>query len=359
MGHLVGILGEGDPSPFGICKVHVWSYQRLLDGLPDAPWLVKHNPPELERSLLHQAWWQLWSLPGEVRRYHCDILLSTDAGTVGNVRPSVVMSRDMLSYEPGEMRRYGFSKAWLRLLLLRYIQARSMKRAEGVIFLTKYAAETIQKTIGGLPNIRVIPHGVGAAFRQRAASQALVEKPHKGIHCLYVSNAAMYKHQWVVIRAIGELRRRGHAVALYLAGGGSGKAQRLLDAEIARTDPQREFVKTIGFVRHEEIPALLARADLFIFASSCENMPNTLVEAMASGLPIASSNRGPMPEVLKDGGVYFDPEDHESIVAAVQSIIVNRDLRARIARRARELSERYSWTSCARETWEFLRENVR
>jgi len=169
----------------------------------------------------------------------------------------------------------------------------------------------------------------------------------------------MYKHQWVVIRAIGELRRRGHAVALYLAGGGSGKAQRLLDAEIARTDPQREFVKTIGFVRHEEIPALLARADLFIFASSCENMPNTLVEAMASGLPIASSNRGPMPEVLKDGGVYFDPEDHESIVAAVQSIIVNRDLRARIARRARELSERYSWTSCARETWEFLRENVR
>ena len=35
-------------------------------------------------------------------------------------------------------------------------------------------------------------------------------------------------------------------------------------------------------------------------------MPNTLVEAMASGLPIACSDRGPMPEVLGDGGVLFD-----------------------------------------------------
>ena len=45
-----------------------------------------------------------------------------------------------------------------------------------------------------------------------------------------------------------------------------------------------------------------------IFASSCESSSCVLIENMASGLPIACSNRGPMPEVLKDGGVYFDPE---------------------------------------------------
>jgi len=116
------------------------------------------------------------------------------------------------------------------------------------------------------------------------------------------------------------------------------------------------FVDEIGFVRHEDLPALLANADLFIFASSCENLPVTLLEAMAVGLPIACSNRGPMPEVLEDGGVYFDPEDEKSIDVAIETIITNTDLRTSIAHRAKELSEQYSWARCATETWRFLRD---
>lgn len=356
--HLVGVLGSGDPSQFGVREVHVWSYRTLLDALPDTPWLVKHNPPELDSSLFREAWWQYWLLPAEVRRHRCDLLLSLDAGTIGHVKPSVVMSRDMLSYEPGEMRRYGLSKARVRLILLRYIQARSIRRANGVIFLTRYASETIQKVTGQLPHVAVIPHGVGEAFRQSKVHGAWPDSRNREVRCLYVSNAEMYKHQWVVVQAIGELRKRGYDVVLTLAGGGAGQAQSLLDAEIARADSQGRFVRSIGAVRYEEVPALLADADLFIFASSCENMPNTLLEAMASGLPIACSDRGPMPEVLGDGGVYFDPEQFGSIATAVESIIANAGLRAAIARRAKERSEQYSWARCARETWTFLRASV-
>ena len=50
------------------------------------------------------------------------------------------------------------------------------------------------------------------------------------------------------------------------------------------------------------MPEYLSKSNIFIFASSCENMPITLIEGMASGLPIACSDRGPMPEVLQDGG---------------------------------------------------------
>jgi len=356
--HLVGVLGAGNPAQYGISAVHVWAYKTLLDELPEAPWLIKHNPAALERSLLHQAWWQRRSLPAEVRRQRCDILLSLDAGTVGVFEPSVVMSRDMLSYEPGEMQRYGFSKARLRLILLRYIQVRSLRRARGAIFLTKYAADTIQEFTGELANATVIPHGVGEAFRRGALSNAWPQEEGAEIRCLYVSNAEMYKHQWVVVRGMAELRRRGYNVSLTLAGGGEGTAQSLLEAEIGRTDPQGRFVRSIGAVRHDALPALLARAHLFIFASSCENMPNTLVEGMASGLPIACSDRGPMPEVLQDGGVYFDPEDSGSIAGAVESIILNSDLRASITARATGQSMLYSWTRCARETWTFLRANV-
>lgn len=353
--HLLGILKEGGPLPQDIEKVHVWSYRSLLDALPDAQWLVKHNPPELELSLFHQVWWQYRSLPKEVQRNGCDILLNTDAGTVCPFRPSVVMSRDMLSYEKGEMQRFGISLDRLRLIMLRFIQSRSMKRADGVIFLTNYASRVIQGTTGELRCLSIIPHGVGSAFKQTTSGGIWAKVSDRQIRCLYVSNASMYKHQWMVVRAIGDLRKRGHNVSLLLAGGGRGQAQRLLDEEMARTDPTGEFVKQIGFVSHSSVPGLFAATDLFIFASSCENMPNTLVEGMASGLPIACSNRGPMPEVLQDGGVYFDPENPNSISLAVEKIVTNEELRVSMSKRAKELSEQYSWARCASETWDFLR----
>ena len=81
----------------------------------------------------------------------------------------------------------------------------------------------------------------------------------------------------------------------------------------------------------------------------------TLVEAMSSGLPIACSDRGPMPEILGDGGVYFDPENPDSIAAAIESIILKQDMRIFIASRAEELSKQYSWARCKSETFGFLR----
>lgn len=354
--HLLGILKDGDPPAHGIREVHVWSYRALLDLLPGAPWLVKHNPPELERSLVHQAWWQYHSLPSEAGDCGCDILLDTDAGTVCPFRPAVVMSRDMLSYEPGEMERFGLSKARVRLYLLRLIQNRSMRNAAGVIFLTHHAARVIQEATGPLPRYSVVPHGLGGEFRAFPSRRSWPGGPKRTIRLLYVSNAAMYKHQWHVVTAVGQIRQKGFNASLLLVGGGKGRAQKLLEQAIAVTDPNGEFVKQRPFITHDKVPDCLTEADAFVFASSCENMPNTLVEAMASGLPIASSNRGPMPEVLQDGGVYFDPEIPESIAAAIEEIITRPDLRERIAARAKELSEQYSWERCSAETWRFLRD---
>lgn len=352
--HLVGILREVDPAEFGIRDVHIWSYSRLLAALPDAPWLIKHAPPELERSLLRQLWWEWFSLLSELRKTGCSILLNVDAGTVCRFRPAVTMSRDMLSYEPGEIERYGVSKARLRLIALRYVQNASLKAADGAVFLTRYAARVIQQSCGPLPNIAYIPHGVGAAFQAIEPAHNWPGSGERPIRCLYISNTAPYKHQWHVVQAVAQLKQRGFRLQLELVGGGEGKAQTRLESQVAVSDPDRAFVTQRKFVPQHILPGLLAQADLFVFASSCENMPNTLVEAMAAGLPIACSNRGPMPEVLDDGGVYFDPENLDSIAAAIEDLITDPGKRTRLAARAKELSRQYSWKRCARETFSFI-----
>jgi glycosyltransferase involved in cell wall biosynthesis len=152
------------------------------------------------------------------------------------------------------------------------------------------------------------------------------------------------------------LRERGHDVTLTLGGGGAGAPQRMLEEVIKQVDPEARFVRQLGPIPRNDLPAALAAADLFIFASSCENMPNTLIEGMASGLPIACSERGPMPEVLQDAGVYFDPEKPASIGAAIERLLTETGLRQTLATRAAERAREYSWERCARETWEFLRD---
>lgn len=354
--HLINILQGGDPRDHGIREVHVWAYKVLLDALPDHPWLVKHGPPALEGSLAKQLLWQIFQFPKEFRAVGCDIVLNTDAGTVSSISPSVTMSRDMLSYEPGEIERFGWSKARLRLLLLRYVQNRSLRRAAGAVFLTNHAARTIQDSCGALERVALIPHGIGDNFRVGGERPPWPARGERSIRCLYISNAALHKHQWSVVEAIAALRGRGLDVDLQLVGGGSGAGLERLHRQIAISDPDRTFVDEVGAVSHSQLPGYLSRADLFIFASSCENMPNTLVEAMASGVPIACARRGPMPEVLDDGGVYFDPEKPDTIADAVATLIAGADLRRTVSETAQALAMQYSWRRCAGETWTFLAE---
>lgn len=354
--HLINILQGGDPRKHGVREVHVWAYRALLDALPEYDWLIKHGPPELEGSLIRQLLWQVFEFPVAFAAAGCDIVLNTDAGTVSSITPSVTMSRDMLSYEPGEIERFGWSKARLRLILLRYVQNRSLRRASGAVFLTGHAARTIQQSCGRLERVALIPHGIGDNFRvadRRPAWPASGERP---IRCLYISNAALHKHQWTVVEAVAALRSGGLNVELQLVGGGAGRGLERLHHQIAISDPDRAFVDEVGAVPHSRLPDYLSLADLFVFASSCENMPNTLVEAMASGIPIACARRGPMPEVLQDGGVYFDPEDPISIAAVLKNLAGNAGLRRQVSSKAQILARQYSWGRCAAETWTFLAE---
>jgi len=79
---------------------------------------------------------------------------------------------------------------------------------------------------------------------------------------------------------------------------------------------------------------------------------------MAVGLPIACSERGPMPEVLKDAGVFFDPENSDSIGLAIERLIKNDSERILNAKRAKELALKYSWKSCSDLTWNYLIKNI-
>ena len=75
---------------------------------------------------------------------------------------------------------------------------------------------------------------------------------------------------------------------------------------------------------------------------------------MASSNPIACSNRGPMPEVLKDAGEYFNPENPNEIISAITTLIESVDLREKYSIKSSELSHNFNWNKTSIETFNYL-----
>jgi len=358
--HLIGIISEMDWDVNSDIQIHVWTHKQLYDKLPSHPQIKLHSSKVFEDSIIKQLFWEKFILPKNLKKYNCNILLNVDAGSLARYPKMVTMSRDMLSYEPGEMERFPFSIEKIRLIILKYIQNASLRASNGVIFLTNYAGKVIQQSCGKLSNVAYVPHGVGKEFSFAKKTEQVNLILKNPVNVLYVSNIAPYKHQWNVVRGISQLRKRGYDVRLTLTGGGNIDAltgsQKKLDDALQECDPFGSFVYILGYVSQSELPRILSSADIFVFASSCENMPNTLIEAMSIGLPIACSDRGPMPEVLKNAGVYFNPDSPLSIANAIELYLKDEVLLVNNAKKANQLSETYSWARCSNETFTFLRE---
>lgn len=349
--HIMGIIRHFRIKNHDIKQIHIWSYDKLLNDLTDEDWLFKHKSFFLNKSLPFQLLWQAFILENELINNNCDILFSVDASSLCTFNPSVAISQDLLSYEPNIMTKYRYGFRRLRLIIILLVQNLTFQRASCVIFLSKYASQLIQKSTGRISNYTLIPHGIDDDFIKSSVLPS--EKDYLGVprKILYVSNAAPYKNQLQVIDAVSLLIEQGFDISLELVGGGYGSYQKLINSKIVEKDPEGSWLKQYDFVSRENLTKFLSNADIFIFASSCENLPVTLLEGMIFSLPIVCSNRGPMPEVLKDGGIYFNPNDVNSIVFALKKVIKSEKIRSDLAKKARSIGSHYTWKKCSYTTF--------
>ncbi len=356
-GYILELLATTCPLRHNFKKIVIWGNSSLLSCIPDKPWLDKISPEAADMGLIARVFWQIRHLKSELKKNNCDILFAPGGSDFSGFRPIIGMSQNMLPFDYKEIRRYGISLATVKFLILRLVQTFHLKNANGVIFLSAYAKSSILKIISVRGLTKIIPHGINSAFKFNL-DKVRVSKNFLAKHevkLLYISNIEYYKHQWNVIEAVALLRSQGFPLSLDLIGAPIRGYSRVKKA-INRFDPEGVYVRFHGEMKQKFIISALREADIFIFASSCENLPITLLEAMASSVPIASSNMGPMPEVLGDAGVYFSPLDTVSIANAVRQLYSSHELRETVAKKAFSKSTGYTWNACANETFRFVSE---
>jgi glycosyltransferase involved in cell wall biosynthesis len=210
----------------------------------------------------------------------------------------------------------------------------------------------------GLPEdkVRVVYPGLNPAFNS-APSEEEVELSMRAYgleqpYIAYVGNLHPRKNLSTLIEAFATLKGGGleHKLAV-IGGGGLGRLNnteyRKLVSRVENMGLEEEVVFT-GYVPDERLKCLLAAAEMLVFPSIYEGFGLPPLEAMACGVPVITSARASLPEVVGDAGLLLDdPLDAGELVDKVEKLLNDKDLRARLVAKGLEQAGGFTWDRAA------------
>lgn len=156
------------------------------------------------------------------------------------------------------------------------------------------------------------------------------------------------------IRAFERVHSLRPDLRLIVAGGDGHDAVRIRAR--ARESSACRAITFVGYVDDRDLVELYRSAEMLLYPSLYEGFGLPVVEAMACGCPVLTSNRGAMAEVGGVAAVTVDPEDTDEIAQGIMSILDQDGLRADLIRRGIERSASYTWDRCADDTMAAYRE---
>jgi glycosyltransferase involved in cell wall biosynthesis len=196
--------------------------------------------------------------------------------------------------------------------------------------------------------IVVTPPGVRPCFRPHGADELAAARAELSLpesYVLAVGAIAIRKNLPALVRAWAASRLRGH-LALVLAGQPSDDTVAVREA-LRAVRASEDEARTLEFVPDRLMPALYAGAAVFACASWYEGFGVPLLEAMASGVPVATSDRGALAEVAGGHAALADPARIDSLAAALEAA-AGSPAEARAAARAHAAG--FTWERTARTT---------
>ncbi len=237
---------------------------------------------------------------------------------------------------------------------------RSLGRADWVISDSQNTRTDLMDyfEVGG-EKIRHIYPGVAAEFLQRLPPEEIEGRRQRfGLarpYLLFVGNPKPHKNLDNVVRAYARVvgGGAGSDVDLVCVGGRDGSDARV--RERAAQLGLDERVRLLGHVDPEELPALYQGATLFLYPTLYEGFGLPVVEAMASGVAVITSNNSALREIAEGFAELVDPLDVDAIAAAIRRCLADADHRAALAERGRRRSLDFDWRRTAEQTLEVYR----
>ena len=224
------------------------------------------------------------------------------------------------------------------------LSASHARRADAVITSSAHTKRLVTEHLGVAPErIYICPPG---APSWKALGQA-PNTPRDG-HILFLGTLEPRKNLDVLLDAYASLLSRSRRVApLVIAGGASPDAGPWLE-RIAR-EPLKDHVRYAGYVVHEERESLYAGARALVLPSLDEGFGLPVLEAMSAGVPVVTSNRGSLPEVVGTAGVLLDATDVAAWADTIERLTMDAPWASTLARAGLERARAFTWQRSADE----------
>ena len=224
--------------------------------------------------------------------------------------------------------------------IIKHLKIRCLSRAQKVTVVSNALKRTINEMV---PNVSVLVQSMGCdlkKFSQQNKVNNFFSQNDKKV-ALFVGRFAEKKGVKYLIEAVKKID-----ILLVIVGSGP------LETELRnQAKKYRDKIIFLGPKSHNELPIIYASADLFVAPSITaadgdkEGVPTTIIEAMASGLPVVASNSSGIPEIVQDGynGFLTEEKDVEAIGHCIRNIIENSELSSRLSKNAIKTAEKYSY----------------
>ncbi|MDP9400185.1 MAG: glycosyltransferase [Actinomycetota bacterium] len=215
------------------------------------------------------------------------------------------------------------------------------RRADAVVCLTQRVARALVAEGLAPERVHVIPSGVDPVRFARVGADPFADVARPRV--LFHGRVQAEKGVHTLVRALALLRADARLV---LVGDGSERAR--VEA-LARELGVADRLRITGFVPHEQVPTALAHADVAVLPSVSEELGTAMLEALHAGLPVVASRVGGIPEVIEDGvsGLLTPPGDPAALAAALDRVLLEPGLAARLAAGGRARARDFSWPALA------------
>jgi glycosyltransferase involved in cell wall biosynthesis len=345
MEQLMGALGRT-----GKVRLTALTWEPLNLGLPGVREVVPARRPNFRPGSLAATLWKLW-----FDQWRC-LSSVVDAGPIlyhgmDGFLPYSLRGRDRAIATVHDLGWQAHPELYNRRLRIMYggLFPWVVRRANRFIAVSRYTADDLVRRAGvAASKIDVVYHGLDPVFAvPRNAGGQETESPY----VLAVGGVSPRKNTRRLIQAFAGWRARGgHRSAYRLLITGTS-----LDSEFtANGSPLPDGVSLLGYVDKAELPRLYAGAATFLYPGIYEGFGLPIIEAMACGTPVVTSQTGAAPEIAGGAAILVDPFQVDSIEAGLELATLGEEAN-RLRELGRQRAQGFLWTNAANTTLEIYR----
>jgi glycosyltransferase involved in cell wall biosynthesis len=301
------------------------------------------TPAQGTRGHLRRLLWTQFQLPQIYTNLKSHLLFSPlpEAPLYSNCR-FVVVSHDLIPLR--------FPKPLSPLTPYhRYYVPQVLKQAQHIICNSQATAEDIINFYQ-IPARKITPILLG--YDREHFHPAQEKLPDNPPYFLYLGRHDPYKNLHQLIAAFAELPNRGE-YELWLAGPVDRRYTPLLQTQ-SRELGITQQIKFLNYVSYDELPKIIHSAIALVFPSLWEGFGLPVLEAMACGTPVITSNLSSLPEVAGEAAILINPYNRAEITAAMQMIAEDMQMRSHLSNLAINRASQFSWEKTGLATAEVL-----